>query len=120
MRRAFWELLLGAFVRLADLQRIATECQTFLCLLGEILVVGLRLVFRFCRGRFFIHNVALGAWAIGEGWIAGTRVRSEARLVLGFGLRNLFASFLVIPLGVAILLLAPSMRRLLLMVTTYC
>jgi hypothetical protein len=114
---ALWELLLGALVRLAYLQRLVAEGETLLCLLSQVLVVRLRFIFCFSRASIFVYDLAWSAWSVGESWISSVGVRRETGLVLGLCACNFFASFLVVPFCGSALLVSPALRGLLLVWT---
>jgi hypothetical protein len=114
---AFWELLLGALVRLAYLQRLVAEGETLLGLLGQILVIRLRFLFWLSWRSVLVYDFAWSAWSVGEGWISSTGVRCEAGFVLGLRACNFFASFLVVPFCGSALLVSPALRGLLLVWT---
>jgi len=114
---AFGELLLGALVGLASLEGVAAECETFLRLLGEVLVVGIGLLLGLGWRSILADCLAVCARAIGERWVGASRVRGEAGLVLGFRVGNGFTGLLVVPLAFAGSL-APASRGLLLVLAS--
>lgn len=116
--RAGRELLLGALVRFARLQAIATQSQTLLGLLGEILIVRLGLLLGLGSG-LLANSLASLARAVAESRIATAGVGSPSSLVLRFCSSNRVPGLLISPLAGASVL-TPAVRCLLLVGTKDC
>lgn len=94
---ALWELLLGALICLADGQ-VLGQCGALLSLLGEVLGVGLGVVFWLSNG-VFADSLTWGTWSVGESWVGTGGVGSEARVVGGLGTGDGLAGLLVREFG---------------------
>ena len=108
---AFWELLLRAFVGLANLGSVVAESLALLGQIGEVLLVRLRVVL-WLRWRNIL-GCRRCSRTVGERGVTVVGVRGEASIVLGLCLCDDIASLLVVVLALASGR-APSMCSLLL------